>query len=180
MITICDTSNILSQWHLADLSSLFFTKQVGKRRKMIDLLTSLTKPWNKLHSKAEDWLRLIAKSFIPRLKKKKKILKILPWSHYQHDPLFEVLQNVQGMALVIWPKGNKALSSSMQAKENRDSQYENIKLLWLLQQGAQLLVVPFLWWPSYVPPCREHSLSYLIFACFDNNKIVKIIAGKFQ
>lgn len=68
----------------------------------------------------------------------------------------------------------------MQAKENGDSQYENIKLLWLLQQGARLLVAPSPRWPSYVPPCREHSLSYLIFACFDNKKIVKIIAGKFQ
>lgn len=68
----------------------------------------------------------------------------------------------------------------MHTKENGESQYENIKLLRLLQQGAQLLVAPFLWWPSYVPPCREHSLSYLIFAGFDNNKIVKIIAGKFQ
>lgn len=53
--------NDYNMWHFKYTKSMtfswfvfpiFFAKQAGKRRKTIDLLTSLTQPWNKLHSKA--------------------------------------------------------------------------------------------------------------------------------
>lgn len=77
------------------------------------------------------------------------------------------------------PKGNNIPSSSMWVVQNGASQYDNIKLLWLLQ-GAQLLVAPSHWWSCSTLPRSQCSLSYLILKCFDNNKIVKIIAGNFQ
>lgn len=47
-------------------------------------------------------------------------------------------------------------------------------------RGAQLLVFPPIDDPDPTLPRGECSLSYPILKCFDNNKIVKIIAGNFQ
>lgn len=77
------------------------------------------------------------------------------------------------MAPVIWPKQTRH-SAGLHRAEKCRPQCEKIKLLWLLQQEAQLWVAPFLCWPGCAPPCCEHSLSYLILAGFDN----KIIAVK--